>query len=471
MSQVPLSGPDDQSASIDTRIHAVLPPAPKSAAFDASKREKAQANGKRFELRFLSWVFGGGLVGGGAAALMQASRQGDLVLFASVALVAATICAVRWMRSYPDDGPVPLLAWGAVVAGWVMASIAWQDDEAPALGNNLGPLFGAVAGMVCAAGIVWPLAKPGPRGSIAGAVVLWSLVAALLGLVAYGGQFTPLGQGLRVAYLRDYQGGAGAAELVDMLADADMPLRDRIDQALLKIGPDALPACLKGLEDSDAKVRWVCAKCVSRFQLDAAAIPDLVRALDRINDTWVKGDVVRALGKLGQPAVPALCDALNHPDPQIRSQAIDALGAIGPAAKDAVPALLRVWREDKPLSAYAVYAVTRIDPQAATPAVWFLCKQLKTEPASAALALGRIGPGAWIAVSDLTTAYYEAHRQYEQARRGKVDYKTLETYRLEVDRRAETCRIIHWALRQIDAPAANRLWPQPPPPRTSPSQE
>ena len=46
-----------------------------------------------------------------------------------------------------------------------------------------------------------------------------------------------------------------------------------------------------------------------------------------------------ALGKIGPDAVPALIEALKDKDKEVHRLAVYALGQIGPAAKDAVPAL------------------------------------------------------------------------------------------------------------------------------------
>ncbi len=50
-------------------------------------------------------------------------------------------------------------------------------------------------------------------------------------------------------------------------------------------------------------------------------------------------DAARALGRLGEPAVGALVDALSSPDADVRRQALDALAGMGPTAEAALPAL------------------------------------------------------------------------------------------------------------------------------------
>src|SRR5262249_49934949 len=57
-------------------------------------------------------------------------------------------------------------------------------------------------------------------------------------------------------------------------------------------------------------------------------------------------EAVEALSRLGQAAVPELIKALKDDDWQVRNQAAVALGAIGPQAKAAVPALIDVLQEE-----------------------------------------------------------------------------------------------------------------------------
>ena len=59
-------------------------------------------------------------------------------------------------------------------------------------------------------------------------------------------------------------------------------------------------------------------------------------------------DAVVALGKIGpeaKDAVPALTELLNDKNENVRSAAAIALGGIGPAAKSAVPALTKLLKD------------------------------------------------------------------------------------------------------------------------------
>jgi HEAT repeat protein len=77
-----------------------------------------------------------------------------------------------------------------------------------------------------------------------------------------------------------------------------------------------------------------------------------------------------ALVRVGGPAVPALIEVLNGPDLGMRVRAAEALGMIGPPAREAVPALIlavaqrTVIDEDELLCRHAVIALGRIGSDA-----------------------------------------------------------------------------------------------------------
>lgn len=60
----------------------------------------------------------------------------------------------------------------------------------------------------------------------------------------------------------------------------------------------------------------------------------------------VRREAVWALGNFGPRAVPVLISALRDTDPVVRRWAANVLFKIGPAAKDAVPALAQALKKD-----------------------------------------------------------------------------------------------------------------------------
>jgi HEAT repeat protein len=137
----------------------------------------------------------------------------------------------------------------------------------------------------------------------------------------------------------------------------------------------AVPALVEALDDPDADVRRISAFALGEIGKDAnAAVPALVETLEdpaeppnvrfaaafavvqidplRTEPAPVLADAVRrhepraavALGLMGPAAkdgVPALAAALASPRAIMRRQAALALAKIGPAAKDALPAVRR----------------------------------------------------------------------------------------------------------------------------------
>ena len=69
------------------------------------------------------------------------------------------------------------------------------------------------------------------------------------------------------------------------------------------------------------------------------AIPALIKALSDTNP--VHDMAASALARMGPPALSPLIAALNDENPSIRSGAAAALGQMGEAATDAVPALIK----------------------------------------------------------------------------------------------------------------------------------
>jgi HEAT repeats/PBS lyase HEAT-like repeat len=79
------------------------------------------------------------------------------------------------------------------------------------------------------------------------------------------------------------------------------------------------------------------------------AVPAITRLL-RSPDRTVRERAAQSLARIGpaaEAAVPDLLAALDDPDEDVRRSVIRALGQIGPAAADAVPALLGVVQQGK----------------------------------------------------------------------------------------------------------------------------
>lgn len=95
-----------------------------------------------------------------------------------------------------------------------------------------------------------------------------------------------------------------------------MDLKDTTIDALARIGGDAVGPLVQALNDPEPAVRTAAARALA------------------------------AIGPEASQATPALMQALDDRDHQVRVAAARALGQIGPAAHEAVPALLQVLREE-----------------------------------------------------------------------------------------------------------------------------
>jgi HEAT repeat protein len=192
----------------------------------------------------------------------------------------------------------------------------------------------------------------------------------------------------------------------------DSNSRESVADLLGDIGPeaqDAVPALrTRLLQDIDPSVRRKAAAALGTIGLaDSKVIEDLSQAL-KDPDPRVGQQAAAALGQFRQQAkdaIPHLVKALG--DPRVRLAAVDALGRIGVADKEAVQALLRTLVDpDKKVHEWAHVALARIGKDV----VPDLQKALTDDNrdvrirAGAAAALGEIGVDAKKAVPALVAA-------------------------------------------------------------------
>jgi HEAT repeat protein len=221
--------------------------------------------------------------------------------------------------------------------------------------------------------------------------------------------------------------------LADLLRDPDPAVRRMTAAYLATIGPGAkaaLPEPVSALTDSDEAIRVHAAGTIQRIAPDreiAARISILTRGLaSKVHG--IPGASAEYLGEIGPPArsaLPALEAARTGPDSTLRWQAAEAivmiekstvaelsdalkspdvnvvrgaarkLGEMGPAAREAIPALAAAIGKDWNNPSQAGIALEKIGE----PAVPALIKVLEEDKKgggrrSAALALARIGPAA-----------------------------------------------------------------------------
>lgn len=146
---------------------------------------------------------------------------------------------------------------------------------------------------------------------------------------------------------------------------------------------DALPALKDALKDPEFVVRFAAARAIVQ--------------------------IGRSENPASAAAVPVLVEGLQHTNEKVLSEASVALLQVGPAAKDAVPALKNLL-DDKapPVRFEAALALVGIDKTQAAGAVPALTEGLKSADARAgraAKALGELGPVAKAAVPELVKRF------------------------------------------------------------------
>jgi HEAT repeat protein len=165
--------------------------------------------------------------------------------------------------------------------------------------------------------------------------------------------------------------------LIEKLTVADPRIRRTAADALVKIGPPALPALITALQSADVTLRWTAASVLGDLGSDAAE------------------------------AAPILALAIQDPDPQVRLYAIIALGDIGPAAATAIPELTQALQDSDPIvRVYAPLALRKMGA-AAKVAIPDLVTTLQDANGrvrlNAAYALGEMGTDAATAIPALET--------------------------------------------------------------------
>jgi len=173
------------------------------------------------------------------------------------------------------------------------------------------------------------------------------------------------------------------------------------DQAALKAAVDK---CVQGLKSPNPVVRNAAAKSLQLLKAPPEMVaPGLVALLNDPNPE-MHSNAIDAIAGLGESVVPRVCNGLKNP--QLCSAAVRVLTKLGPKASGAVPQLIEAGQTADPKTKTEIqFAFAAIGP-AAAPATEFLIESLASkddgERESALLALRKIGPGANKATQRLT---------------------------------------------------------------------
>jgi hypothetical protein len=144
---------------------------------------------------------------------------------------------------------------------------------------------------------------------------------------------------------------------IRLLSSRNMLIRVAAAQALSNLGPEAIPALSKAANDNvnGWNTHTPIAAIYGLKCIGTEAIPALIEATNnpgvyyyeinwdtsRILNAPVQEVAVAALKSTGLTAIPSLIYALENDGPKIIAPVADVLGSIGPAAKEAVPALIQ----------------------------------------------------------------------------------------------------------------------------------
>jgi len=198
-------------------------------------------------------------------------------------------------------------------------------------------------------------------------------------------------------------GPTAVGSLVQLLSHTDKYVRRNATWGLGKLGPAArsgMAALCAALHDADPRTASGAAQALGNLGMAAEhAIPALTEAMRGTNVVQCRL-AAKALSQIGAAAVPTLLTHVRHHDPFVRGEAAVALGWIGPAAAEAVPALLEIVRTGVPMRPADAFGGSGLGTPLA-PAEPDPGSAEETSRLAAVTALGRIGPAASAALPEL----------------------------------------------------------------------
>jgi HEAT repeat protein len=147
--------------------------------------------------------------------------------------------------------------------------------------------------------------------------------------------------------------GADVEALIAQLRGTDTDARRAAAKALAEAGGDAkaaVPALVEALKDKDTYVRRFSAMALGEIGADPKdALPGLKGALSDPRKE-VQEAAATAMGKMGKDAVGPLMAVFTdtNRETEVRRRAVEALGALGPDARAALPTLIDGLRMPNP---------------------------------------------------------------------------------------------------------------------------
>ena len=160
----------------------------------------------------------------------------------------------------------------------------------------------------------------------------------------------------------------------------------------------------KALNDPDQLVRSDAVKTLPL--VDPSNVPPLIRAL-RDKDAAMRQAAAKALRAIRgseATAVSALATAAQSDSyASVRIAAVESLGALGPKAASAVPALIGLLKDSRIKTSYTIQALSKIGPAAASAsdALVAQASSVPTDSGMVIVALGNMGPSGTQAIQQI----------------------------------------------------------------------
>lgn len=142
------------------------------------------------------------------------------------------------------------------------------------------------------------------------------------------------------------------------LAHPDVPAWEHASEAIRQMGTNAIPRLLRKLQMRESKAKAIVMKLLRKQQFIKISYAPTT-------EYWNGYFALSALGSKASNAVPQLVTMLEHDPSAFTQMAVPAiLGGIGPAAGQAVPALLReAAHTNASVRNNAIYALRKIHPE------------------------------------------------------------------------------------------------------------
>jgi HEAT repeat protein len=150
------------------------------------------------------------------------------------------------------------------------------------------------------------------------------------------------------------------AAIAELLKDPHATVRQQVIAAVRAIRPGpqvTIPLCLKLLEDPDPAIRVRVLGAIA--EAGPQAVPALIVALKSEKAAYWACIVLREIGPAAKDAVPALAEKLKDPRPEIRREALLALGAMNEAALPVVAEIAAVL-DDEPTRVAATFVLGQL---------------------------------------------------------------------------------------------------------------